>query len=473
MNKELIYNIIDNKIDKIIFKDKNKNYRNYTNNNFNKDFNILILALKLCKKNNLKLDLSGLYYNFEFNLLLKIFNYLITDTKIIKLNLSKCEITYMKDIHFKYITYEINEEINKKIEDDTHKCFVDINKYISYNQQSEDLLKKCKSFNNQEYNKNNFNNIINILNTNPSDKLIYNMFKNNKTLQSLDISFNSESFIIFILKLLIHSGNTSIKSLNIILSYYNLMCFRYNDYNYNKNSFVLRSELLNKNIITKIKMIFLQSLFNYYSSFKLFLKSLENNTSIKKFSFGVFNKYIFIILLNSIIKNKNIEILDISDVYHFNKSFKVPPCTYEIKYYNNVIFNNLLLLNNTIKTIIINKGIRIRCSNDNENIFSNLKYKFNKNNKYNITSNNNNLIIEDITNIVDNIKDLHLNLYHDIEIINKFDDDKFNNEYYINIKDYIRFIKNKNLDECINDEYRDYYKKLQDRLNSINFILKD
>jgi len=84
MNKELIFNIIDNKINKINF----NNYYNFININ---DVHTLISAIKLNKSSNLivSLNLSDTKcYQKDFSSILnKLFNYLVNDKKIIKLSL--------------------------------------------------------------------------------------------------------------------------------------------------------------------------------------------------------------------------------------------------------------------------------------------------------------------------------------------------------------------------------------------------
>jgi len=463
MNKEIIYQIIDNKINK--FNYNITTFQNIINNKyvFNQ-IHILISAIKICKRTDLNLKLSNTFFDYNyFNSLLQIFKYLITDTKIIKLNLSDCSIFFQENNIYCKIKKDlknINKNINnlKKYINNFNTKINDYNlnieKYDCYKDYSEDFIKDCLTYINQ-LNKINDININNKI-SNPIKNIIYNMFKHNKTLQILNISYNNENFNCFIIKQLLKSGNTTIKSLNIMIT---IKKCRDEDCYYNNKSFKLRSKLLNNNNITSLKLSFLQSLFDYYEDFKIFLESLENNTSLIKFSFYTFNKYIFLILLNSIMKNKHIKVLDLSKVKIINKHS-----------FNYVLFNNLILTNTSIKTIIFKNKIKIR-SYYNKEYFIEKQKSFNIDNKYDISDDNEYLIKKDLNNIINNLNYLNLDISEDILYQNNVEFDPKKGDC-VKLNEYINYIKNKNLNECENNEYKEYFKLLQDRLKNINFIYK-
>ena len=234
MSKELLYQIIDNKIDKIV-------YKQYNNTLTNNDCKTLISTLKLYKSNNLTLDLSTInLIENDYDNLYKLLNYLKNDNKIVKLNLSYCNI-------------------------------------------------------------NNFNVSL--------ENIIYESFKNNSTIHSLNVSNNSLILTNIILTSLINNKNNNLKSLGISINN-----------NYNKDTFKLLLILLEKNIITSLKLLLSSSIFEYYTEFKSLLKSIENNTSLQKIKIilnGDLNTshdkddIILLLLINSIIKNKNIKVLKI------------------------------------------------------------------------------------------------------------------------------------------------------------------
>ena len=287
MNKELIYNIIDNKIDKIVY------HYNLTDN----DCKTLISALKLCKSNNLTLDLSTInLIENSYENLYKLLNYLKNDNKIIKLNLSDCHIN---------IFNEFNDNIHSIILNCISNLQNRTNNYnICYDQQINTHINNTISINNQ----------INIskdnnLPENIIENIIYEVFKNNSTIHSLNVSNNSLILTNIILTSLINNKNNNLKSLGISI----------NDDNYNNDTFKLLLILLEKNMLTSLKLSLLSIIFKYYTEFKSLLKSIENNTSLQKIKiiqieeryYSHHDKYdiILLLLINSIIKNKNIKVL--------------------------------------------------------------------------------------------------------------------------------------------------------------------
>ena len=461
MNKELLYQIIDNKINKIVYP--------YNNNFTDNDCKILISALKLNKSKNLTLDLSHVTYNMDnYQNLYKILNYLKNDKKFIKLNLSNC---------FQNINFNLKSTELFKISTNINRIKNIINNYddIFYNQQINNYINNIKTNINQL-------NIIPIdtLINNQFTNLIYEILKNNSSLQSLNISNNENLYLCnFILKSIINNKNNTITSLNISRNGI-----------YNNETFNLLSALLNKNVLTSLKLSFSTSDFKYYTEFKSLLKSIENNTSLQEIKIIMIDcqynnptiNIMLLLLINSIIKNKNIKILKIHtdttfvDIFNYliinNKNLKTlkftsryVKCLYTLLYYDKEIIKNIKEDSKELNSYI--KNYYDNCLLDITN-----KYMFN---------------IQDITDIKHYFKNILDNLI--IENNNIFKNFKYDhfifNEMYkklsnyyksgsytlsgLSMKEYINIIKNLNLNEK-DDNCKNYYKLLKDKLSSINII---
>jgi len=444
MNKQLIFQIINNKINKIDFK-------KYSSN-FNIDeLQTLISALKISKSNNLILNLSTLNFNEnDYYKLYKLFNYLKNDTKIIKLNLSNCA---------------INSNISKLKLYDILKMLNTLQKTINnYNVYCNEQL--------YEY-FNNINNAINQLDTttikNPIKNIIYETFKNNKTLQSLNISKNNIYFVNLIIKTILDTENNTIRSLNI-------QNIKFND----KFSINLLIQLINKNILTSLKLNFSSDLICNYVDLKNLLKSIENTTSLKKLSitfektFDIVpisvNKSLEILLLlfiNSLINNKSITKIKL---YLDSNIISINTFNYFIlnnRYLKDIIFNNYNWSNSKYTlNLILNNFININDNNHiNKNIVSYYKKILKDIKHYYLKKHiDSSELINNVNNIISKFINKEVNIYKDIQFEHISDD------YYIYGDTYINNIKNMNLNEFKNDYYKSYYKQLQDKLNSVNII---
>ena len=445
MNKELLYQIIDNKINKIVYP--------YNNNFTDNDCKILISALKLNKSKNLTLDLSHVTYNMDnYQNLYKILNYLKNDKKFIKLNLSNC---------FQNINFNLKSTELFKISTNINRIKNIINNYddIFYNQQINNYINNIKTNINQL-------NIIPIdtLINNQFTNLIYEILKNNSSLQSLNISNNENLYLCnFILKSIINNKNNTITSLNISRNGI-----------YNNETFNLLSALLNKNVLTSLKLSFSTSDFKYYTEFKSLLKSIENNASLQEIkiimdechdnNFSIDIMLLFVI--DSIIKNKNIKILKIQtdamfiEIFNYliinNKNLKTlkftsryVKCLYTLLYYDKEIIKNIKEDSKELNNYI--KNFYNYCLLDTTNKYmSNTKDIINI--KHCIKNILDNLIIED-NNIFKNFK------YGDL-IFNEMYKKRESCYTYtingLNTKDYINIIKN--LNECLNGNCKSYYK---------------
>lgn len=409
MNKKLIYNIIDNKINKI----NCVNFYNIINVN---DVNTILSAIKLNKSSNLTINLNLSDNNYNKNdfipILNKLFNYLINDKKIIKLSL----------LLYNNISY--HEIIN----------YLECNKII---------------------------NVINSFKYNPIVNIIYNIINNNKTLQSLNISGNNETLKYYILKALVENENNTLKSLNI----QGLGLIE-------KDSLQIRTQILNKNILTSLKLTFSIEVFIYYNDFINFLKSIENNTSLQKLSIEIDTKsitnnsmkysyeIILLLLLNSILKNKHIKTLKIN----FEQN-QISVNTFNYLLLNNKNLNTITFKTNQINTIYYykNKYFLKLLLNDNINRFNNDNI-----NNYIYNYYTNNINSTELNNIINNIINKDINLYDNINNYSRVDC----NLYNINTIDYISLIKNIDVNMFMNKNYTSYYKQLQDKLNSINIVFK-
>ena len=443
MSKDLIYQIIDNKIDKIV-------YNKYKYTLTDDDLHLLLSAIKLSKSKNLTLDLSNIYlYNKDVSLY-KIFNYLKNDKKITKLNLSDWNLNNndFNKINFIQILNDI-KSLQSKINN--------YNKY--YNQQTNDYINNIKYIINQIDTSNIINPVINIINE---------TFKNNTTLQSLNISYNSKHFNNIVLKSLI--DNNTIKTLNV------------SDYSDN-NTLILLTSLLNKNTLTSLKVGFSLKLFKNFTDFKNFLKSIEINTSLQQITInlkkGYFEiEFLLLLLIDSILKNNHIKILKLklkgdkicintfnylllNNKYLETITFKA----YTKNYYKIIFFDNIDIdiYNNTIDK----NDYIYECYN---NILLKIK-------EYYFIFNDEAEIENDFNNIMNNIITKDINLYKYIDI-KKYSNNKYDSgynfiSYYININDYINQIKNININKLTDDNYKSYYKQLQDKLNSTNIVFKN
>ena len=107
--------------------------------------------------------------------------------------------------------------------------------------------------------------------------------------------------------------------------------------------------------------------------------------------------------------------------------------------------------------------------------------------QYSIDKYNINLINNDLDNLINDLKDIHnifynlknnqqMKIYNETHTEYSYYSKHFHGEndyYYINLNKYIEFIKNINLNNYKDDESILFFKKIHDRLNSIDIIFKD
>lgn len=292
------------------------------------------------------------------------------------------------------------------------------------------------------------------------------------------------------------------------------------DDNYNKDTFNLLLILLEKNIITSLKLTLSSSIFEYYTEFKSLLKLIENNSSLQKIKIILKGKYgsyhdtndiILLLLINSIIKNKNIKVLKIDkhivriEIFNYlilnNKSLKIIKFTsnygnkkseyplslynimYEWQYEENHLDNNDIkevnkriknYYNNTFLQIINKYFLKIKCFIINKHFISKSNTEF-VNDYKNIIDNliNENInvyeFINNFKNIIDNLINKNINIYEFIniniyEFINDFENiiDNLITEY-INIYKYIN-------DDILYITYTNYCINMNDYTNIIKTI---
>ena len=323
--KQLIYQIIDNKIDKIKF--IRKFFKNITDD----DFDILLSALKLNKSikkiNFMNVTLSQ--KNFE-----KFCDFMQNNT-----NITTLYITHLNSV-FNVVNSKYSNNIN------FYKYLDDMKKELNNCK----CLNNCIEYiNNIDYFNNIYNNLLeDILNNNMSS--VFNMIINNKSLRKIrfelddynlfskvlcknnNINYINSKHIVkgfdFIIDIL--NNNNNITTLNTYLMI--------NDYTYNNNNSI-----------------------NLYNNFINFCKTIETNQSLQKIKItGIKEQFIsddiindvISMLFNSLIKNKSIKYIK------FKNGIIRDHLTFD---YN--MFINLLQNNNRIEELYIkyNKFITDEC----------------------------------------------------------------------------------------------------------------
>ena len=147
--------------------------------------------------------------------------------------------------------------------------------------------------------------------------------------------------------------------------------------------------------------------------------------------------------------------LDNNDIIEVNNRIK--------KYYNNTfleIIDKYFISKSNTKFINEFKSILFKNITNNSNTDFNNDFK-------NITNNLNTEFINDFKNIINNLITEDINIY---KYINEDIMYILRSVYCINITNYIDIIKTINLNEK-DDNYKRYYKQLQDKLNSINLCI--
>jgi len=335
--KELIYKIIDNKIDKFIATEDT--FKNISIENFN----IFLNALKLNKSIKM-LKFSRITISQEnFELLCKIIQY--------------------------------NKTINKLLITSFDLLFINANYLKSY----DDLITNLETFISLNFlNENDKNNLQNkILDSISYNNSIYNMIVNNNNLKKLKLKINYNYRLINVLTI---NALCKSKTINHLSTWIDI----------NYITLLLNN---NKNITNLSLLLYLNSNNDLELNFKNFYNCIEQNTSLKKISFRAIkkndiykNKINFIIetLFESLIKNKSLETIKFK---LFDTGFII--VNEKIRY---ELIIKLLQNNNRIKNLSI-KSIKNRIYkelDDFETVNSFLKYLQTNNSlkKLKICSNN-------------------------------------------------------------------------------------
>ena len=281
MNKEYIYNIIDNKIEYFDLSD----YIRKTN--FSTDFHDLVNALKINKSINtleLSMNLGGISFGLT-PLLTQISTFINTKTNITTLKISYTDLT-LKDLYPLFDTLQSNTSIktldlsNNKIDNFLDKKYYDILKNIEkiklyYN----NINKLCDLEKNVKINYNQFlKTMYDQLNLTKNDLIknnsFFNMLLKNKTITTLNLANNKTSNSklycydneINILSDILQQNKT-IKTLNLNYRYYSI-----------KN---IIEFIKNNNCIEKL-ILFLESSKNTKANIELLRKYYNENEYLQE-----------------------------------------------------------------------------------------------------------------------------------------------------------------------------------------------
>ena len=393
VDKQLIYSIIDNKIDILDLSNKN-----ISKEDFNKLLNALHFnkTIKNIKLSNFQID----FCNIEYRDLILLINSFENNTILESLDLSNNDLTFKYVNTFKYIDEYINLNIlkysNKNQKELIVSNFKQINKVIDdINNQYNlnvliDKLRKFKTLNlSNNYIDNNIDFIIKLL-------------KNNTKLEKLNISYDNiystKDDWTYILK-----DNTILKELSIINNISN------------KNSFILFENLIKNGIYLTDLSVWLHNEINYNlneeiadklknSSLKSLTINGKDNNNRGKFKKNL-TPLLSILKTNTSITKLNLQELSLNK---FKNNLEID---------NYKLLNELIECNKTINTLEFEEVIFLETEFKNfiQHLYFNKTIKCLKLHKVYLKTDNNNININnEITDLIknnDTLQSLEINIF--------------------------------------------------------------